>query len=115
MTFLTAHAVNPGISRMGSGRATRRRGLSRYLSGSVLKPLQKTLERGTYSSLHTPTAPEMTGQTSLVFDQARLAEPRSVTRDVTLQHQLWFLSLQHLGLDDPFAPTRAVQQRRDDG
>jgi len=111
-TGVTVNAVNPGIVRTGIGRETR--GLHRFLSEVVLSPLQKTPDQGAWPSLHMATAPEMTGKTGLFFDKTRLVNPRPVTQDLALQDQLWSLSLHHLGLDDPFAPTRDVQRPRED-
>lgn len=111
-TDITVNAVNPGIVRTGLGRETR--GFQRFLSDVVLRPLQKTPVQGAWPSLHMATAPEMAGRTGLFFDKTKLARPRPVTQDIGLQDRLWSLSLQQLGLNDPFTPTRAVQGQRDD-
>jgi len=95
-TGVTVNAVNPGIVGTGLGRETR--GLQRFLSDVVLRPLQKTPTQGAWPSIYMATAPEMAGRTGLFFDKTKLAQPRPVTQDVALQDRLWSLSLQQLGL-----------------
>ena len=98
-TGLTVNAVNPG--RVDTGINRELTGPARWLDAAVFQRLKKTPAQGAAGVVAMASDPAVDGISGRYVDRTRFKLTRPITQDQGLQEQLWRVTLEQLGLNEP--------------
>ncbi|WNG16847.1 SDR family oxidoreductase [Cystobacter fuscus] len=99
-TGVTVNCLHPGAVASGMGRDMK--GFMRFFQTTLIRPLQTSPEQGAATSIHLASSADVEGVSGQYFEKCKAVPSSRASHDMTLQEQLWKVSLTHLGQMDPF-------------